>query len=78
MNLESEMKVIGFFAICVMMLWPTILALLFFVDSSGKYNIGGVPNSWLKRVGSVAACLFVGYLWFRVYQLAPIQIEMKP
>ena len=72
------MKIIGFLAICALGLWSTLLAILFLADAAPKYNIGGVPNSWLKRLLAIAACIFVAFMWFRVYQLAPFHIEVSP
>ena len=71
------MEVIGFFALCILMLYPTGVALLFFVATVPAYSIGGMPNGWFGRIATLIGCAIVAYGWYKLFQYAPFHIALN-
>ena len=55
------MAIIGFIACTLFLLQMSAVALLFFVNGIGRFNIGGVPNSWTTKVFVTALALVIGF-----------------
>lgn len=71
------MAIIGFVALVFVMLYATAAYLLLASNTLGKYNIGGVPNSLLAKIGtSILGAILYGS-WVLVFEHAPFTITLK-
>ncbi len=71
------MEIVGFICIAVILI---VIGLGLFIcswDGLGEYNIGGVPNSWVKRAAIIA--VIVGYfkLWVMLLANSPLTVVIN-
>lgn len=71
------MAIIGWAALCGIMMYLSIMCMLVFVNCAGDWNIGGVPNSFLTRTLAWAFVFVVGGGWYEVFELAPFTITLN-
>lgn len=70
------MAIIGFAALCLVMLWLSLFWLIMAWNGLGQYNIGGVPNSTLQKIGILLVGAGVTYLWSLLFASAPFTVTV--
>lgn len=71
------MAIIGFIVCTLFLLQMSAVAFLCFLDGIGRYNIGGVPNSWKTKVIVTLFVLLVGFGWYMLFSHAPFEVTFK-
>ena len=71
------MAVIGFLCVCAFLLYLTIVYVLLFLDTMGKYNIGGVPNTLTSKVITAIAGAVLWWLWTEALLYSPFEVIIK-
>lgn len=71
------MAILGWMVCVVVMLYVSAAYVLVFLNGMGKYNIGGVPNKAMNKVGIVIGGFVIGFLWMQVYLSAPFSVIVK-
>lgn len=71
------MAIIGFVALVFVLMYATAAYTLVAINNLGKYNIGGVPNSLLAKIGTLILGAILYGSWVLLLEHAPFTITMK-
>jgi len=71
------MAIIGFIAVCVVLLYLTGAYVIVFLNTMGEYNIGGVPNTLMSKVITAIAGAVLWWLWTEALSHSPFDIIIK-
>jgi len=71
------LEIIGFLALNIGLAMATLAALIFLFEATGKYNIGGVPNSWLKRAICTVLICTLPFPWALLWANSPFGIHLR-
>lgn len=67
---------LGFILMCIVMVKLSLFGFLLIVNNLGQYNIGGVPNSLMKKIITLAVLVGIGYLWYLLIFYGPIDFSV--
>lgn len=70
-------SILGFLVLCVILGYVSVAYFLLFLNGMGRYNIGGVPNSAMKKVALLIAGIVLCFLWVKLFQYSPFSISLK-
>jgi len=71
------MAILGFIFCCLIMIWLSVVCFFALWNNTGKYNIGGVPNSLTTKVGSYVFLVIVVLLWWVLFKYSPFIVTVK-
>lgn len=71
------MAVIGWLCLLTAMGYASIIYILIAFNGLGEYNIGGVPNSLLLKIGIIISGGVVGWLWYALFSIAPFTVTIS-
>lgn len=66
----------GFLLCTLVMLMVTAVWGLFAFQAVGKWNIGGVPNTWKDRAIAVLMFAAVAFGWYTLFSISPFKITI--
>lgn len=69
-----EMAIIGWLALAALLASVSLSWFMLAVNGLGKYNIGGVENSWKGRVFILSLAAAIVYGWVELVAAAPFAI----
>ena len=67
---------LGFILLCLLMVKLSMFGFLLMINNLGQYNIGGVPNSLMKKIITLAVLVGIGYLWYLLIFDGPIDFSV--
>ena len=70
------MAILGFGFACGMLLYFSIMWLFAAFFTLGKYNIGGVPNTFKDKTIVLVFCIALIVLWKLTFENAPFSITV--
>lgn len=73
----TTMAIIGWLTLCVILALGTAAWAGLAFNGLGRYNIGGVPNSPVAKVGILLLGGVVVYAWYSLFLAAPFSIVPK-
>lgn len=65
------LAVIGFIVMCIIGLYFSVLTILYMADSWAKYNFGGIPNTWKKKLSVFIPLGITIGIWYFIYVSSP-------
>jgi hypothetical protein len=71
------LNVLGFLAAVVVMLYLSSAWCFVALFGLGEYNIGGAPNSWIKKIVILAFLVPLIYAWYKLFQISPFHITLS-
>jgi len=71
------MSIIGFIACFVLLIYFSLAWALVAFNTLGKYNIGGVPNTYKDRFLTLFILCVVVVLWIFLFDSSPFSVALK-
>lgn len=68
---------IGFAALVIVLSYATVAYMMVAINNLGKYNIGGVPNTLLTKIGTLILGAVLYGSWVLLLEHKPFTITMK-
>jgi hypothetical protein len=70
-------NVVGFAVMMLVMLYVSVVYAVVALNTLGKYNIGGVPNTLRAKIGILVVGGVVGMLWWKLIHNLPFTIHIS-
>ena len=71
------MAVVGFIFLVVILLWITLGYVILFINTMGKYNIGGVPNTRGSKILTLILGVVLMEAWQQLLLVSPFEVIIK-
>ena len=68
--------VFGFLVCVAVVLAMTATWVVVAMNTLGKWNIGGVPNTWKDRTVTIAFLAFIVWEWYVLFSVSPFTITI--
>ena len=69
-------SIIGFIVTCLILFTISIATVLVAVNTLGRFNIGGVPNSFVQKLVTLTFIAIVVLAWMLLLSNAPFTISI--
>ena len=70
------LTLIGWLTLVLITCFCTLGYIIFAFNGIGKYNIGGVPNHWSKKIKIVLFGIGFYFIWDFIFFIAPFKVSL--